>query len=108
MKLIQVSVLGRFWAVQRALCLWGPALQACSTPGLSPRFPPELLRWGRMGSLCFTLMKWRISKCYLRKHMVCPSKRPPSAASATNTFLYSAQTSPRGIRNNCGDKSACR
>lgn len=73
-----------------------------------PCFPPELWRWGRMGSRCFTLMKWRISKCYLRKHMVCPSKRPPSAAAATNTFLYSAQTSPRGIRNNCGDKSACR
>lgn len=73
-----------------------------------PCLPPELLRWGRMGSRCFTLMKWRISKCYLRKHMVCPSKRPPSAAAATNTFLYSAQTSPRGIRNNCGDKSACR
>lgn len=30
-----------------------------------------------MGSHCFPLMKWRISKCYLRKHMVCPLKRPP-------------------------------
>lgn len=83
-------------------------LQACSA--LTGHAPQEPLSCGdgKDGSCSFPLMKRHISKCYLRKHMVCPSKRPPSAAAATNTFLYSAQTSPRGIRNNCGDKSACR
>lgn len=52
--------------------------------------------------------KWRIGKCYLRKHMFSPLKAAPPLPPHTNTFLYSTQTSPRGICNNCGDKSARR
>lgn len=87
---------------------FGPvSLMGRSLFDLSPGLPSplSLLRMQHSPSLSYEM---GISKCYLRKHMFSPLKAAPPLPLHTNTFLYSTQTSPRGICNNCGDKSARR